>query len=225
MKNVIEFLRELERNNNREWFAEHKAAYIKVQEETNEFAAKLIEGIASFDDSVRGLSVKDCTYRIYRDTRFSKDKLPYKTHIGIYVSPGGKKSGRAGYYFHIEPTGNHFLGGHMLTSGLYMPEPKVLRSVREEIAYNGSEFLNTINKAKGFQLGTENSLKRIPTGFPTDSPYAEYLKLKDVYLEKRFGDDLLLSADLLPKTVEAYALTYDFVRSLNRAVDYAMEEM
>lgn len=96
MREVIDFLRELRQNNDREWFNANKAAYKHVESIFSDFAVGLIDGIASFDDSVRGLGLKDCTYRIYRDTRFSNDKSPYKTYMGIYVAPHGKKQGMLG---------------------------------------------------------------------------------------------------------------------------------
>lgn len=225
MKDVLGFLRELRVNNNREWFEANKPRYKEIQVYINRFAEELINGIASFDPSVRGLEVKDVTYRIYRDTRFSNDKTPYKTHIGIYVCPGGKKSGNSGYYFHIEPSGVDYLGGHLLSSGLYMPEPAVLRSVREEIADNGAEFLAAMKKAKGFALDTANKLKRIPKGYPAGHIMEEYLKLRDVYLVKYFDDDYLLSPDLLRKAVADYRSTYEFSALLNKSVEYARDEM
>lgn len=103
MKEVIEFFRELHDHNTREWFDANRARWKRVQTQFHAFAEGLIDGIASFDPSVQGLRAKDCTYRIARDTRFSPDKSPYKTYIGAYVAPHGKKSGYAGYYFHIEP--------------------------------------------------------------------------------------------------------------------------
>lgn len=230
MKTLLEFLEVLRRNNNREWFADHKAEYRLVQQETEDITARLIDGISSFDGSVSGLSPRDCTYRIYRDTRFSKDKLPYKTHIGIYVCPGGKKSGMSGYYFHIEPPTpaepepcNGFSGGSLISVGLYMPEAAVLKSIREEICYNGEEFLRNVSKAEGFSLNRSNALKRIPLGFPSDSPYADYLKLKDIYLEKRMDENILLSGDYISWAVGAFATAYDFNCQLNRAVEYAFE--
>lgn len=234
MKTTLEFLSALRRNNNREWFAAHKNEYRKVQAETEELAARLIHGISSFDGSVSGLLPKDCTYRIYRDTRFSKDKSPYKTHIGIYICPGGKKSGKSGYYFHIEPsqrgsevsTGEgDSLGGPLLSVGIYMPEPAILKSIREEIMFNGEEFRRNIAQASGFGLSRDNSLKRVPAGFPSDSPFADYLKLKDVYLERAVDEDFLLAPDFIDRTVGTFASAYDFNRQLNRAVDYALENM
>lgn len=101
MQAIIDFLRQLSQNNNREWFMAHKSEYQQAQARFNELTEQLILGISQFDSSVSGLTAKDCIYRIYRDVRFSKDKSPYKTHMGAYVCPGGKKSGYAGYYFHV----------------------------------------------------------------------------------------------------------------------------
>lgn len=233
MKTVLEFLDALRRNNDREWFAGHKDEYRRVQAITEELTSQLIDGISSFDSSVSGLTPRECTYRIYRDTRFSKDKLPYKTHIGIFICPGGKRSGRSGYYFHIEPSHppedgsavTTFLGGPLLSVGLYMPDPAILKSLREEICYNGEEFVGNIRKAEGFQLNRLNSLKRIPLGFPSDSPFAEYLKLRDIYLEMKVDEQFLLSPGLIDTTVQAFATAYDFNRQLNRAVEYAMDSI
>ena len=103
MKEVIDFFRRLHDDNTREWFDAHRAEWTRVKGRFADFTGQLIEGIASFDPEVRGLRPQDCTYRIARDTRFSPDKSPYKTYIGAYIAPKGKKSGFAGYYFHIEP--------------------------------------------------------------------------------------------------------------------------
>ena len=122
MKAVVEFLRQLHAHNERAWFEAHRAEWLQLQERVRSFAEGLIEGIASFDPSVEGLTAKDCTYRIYRDVRFSRDKSPYKTWQGIYVAPHGKKAGYAGYYFHLEGAAEEGLvGSHMLFSGLRIP--------------------------------------------------------------------------------------------------------
>lgn len=224
MKQTIDFLRELRCNNNRDWFEANRTRYREVQSKMNDFAQQLIDGIAGFDPSVKGLAVRDCTYRINRDIRFSSNKEPYKTHIGIYVCPFGKKSGYAGYYFHVEPRAGEFPGCNLITSGLYMPEPKVLKSARWEIAENGAALEATIRKAKGFTLETQSKLKRVPVGFAAGSPYEEYLKLKDIYLSKPLSDEALMEPDLIRSVVRDLALTYDFTARLNRAVKYAFEE-
>lgn len=225
MKKVLDFLAELRLNNNRDWFEANKGRYREANETVNAFAEELIAAIGEFDPSVRGLTVRECSYRIYRDTRFSKDKTPYKTHIGVYICPGGKKSGNAGYYFHIEPQGDGLLGHHLLSSGIYMPEPKVLKSIRDEIFDNGDEVEKAIKKAKGFRLDKSNSLKRTPTGYPADSKYDEYLKLKDFYLEKPVDDEYILGDDLVKRAAADFRLTYDFISLMNRAAEFAHEEM
>ena len=173
----------------------------------------------------RGVRVQDCTYRIARDTRFSPDKSPYKTYLGAYIAPKGKKSGFAGYYFHIEPCADSLVWCNMLSAGLYCPEPTVLRSVREEILDNGAAIAAAIGRARGFRLCRTNSLKRVPTGFPADSEWSDMLKLKDFYLEKPVTEEFLLADDLLERTLAEFRRTQPFVAILNRAVQYAYEEM
>ncbi len=224
MKRVLDFLNELRLNNDREWFTANKKRYQEALDVFNGFAEQLIAEIGGFDPSVRGLALKDCTYRIYRDTRFSNDKTPYKTHMGVYVCPGGKKSGNAGYYFHIEPGGDGLLGHNLMSAGIYMPEPAVLKSVRDEFFDNGEEVVKAIGKAKGFSIDRSNQLKRTPAGYPADSPYDEYLRLKDFHMAKFFGDDYILAGDLAKRAAADFRTTYEFVALMNRAADFAHEE-
>ncbi|MEG2612801.1 MAG: DUF2461 domain-containing protein [Alistipes sp.] len=225
MKEIIEFLRELHAHNEREWFDAHRTEWKLVQTKFNAFTEELVEGIASFDSSVRGLSFKDCTYRIYRDTRFSADKTPYKNHIGAYIAPRGKKSGYAGYYFHIEPGSDGLTDNHLLSAGLYCPEPPLLRSVRDEILDNGAEIATAICEAEEFTLNEDNKLKRTPKGFPAGSEFDELLKQKDLYLTKGITEDFLLSDDLLDRTLTEFRRTHHFIEIVNRAVRFAYEEM
>lgn len=226
MKQVIAFLRELHDNNNREWFDAHRAEWKRVKTRFAGFTEQLIDGISAFDPSVRGLRVQDCTYRIARDTRFSPDKTPYKEYIGAYIAPGGKKSGYAGYYFHVEPdTGEGSTYGHMLAVGLYCPEPVVLRSVRDEIFDNGAEVERTICEADAFTLCRDNTLRRTPKGYPSGSAYDELLRLRELLLERRLTERELLDDGLLERTLEAFRQTQPFVALLNRAVQFAYEEM
>ena len=93
MKETLRFLQDLSLNNNKEWFDANKDRYLEAKATVESLAGDLLSGIRTFDDTIGSLSPKDCTYRIYRDLRFSKDKTPYKTHMGIYINRGGKKSG------------------------------------------------------------------------------------------------------------------------------------
>ena len=227
MKQVVEFLTLLHENNDKAWFDSHKEMYKRALSCFEVFTAKLIDGIAAFDPSVRGLTVKNCTWRIYRDTRFSPDKTPYKTHMGAFVAPRGKKGGYSGYYFHVEPVWDErsWSQGHQLTTGLYCPLPEVLRSVRDEILDNGAEIEAAIREAKGFVLDESNKLKRLPKAYAPGSPYDEWLKLKDVYITERLAPEFMLDKELLKNTLHEFRKTKHFSDILNRAVQFAYDEM
>lgn len=218
MKLVLDFFKELQQNNNKPWFDAHKQQYKEMLAVHNDFSQRLIDGIASFDKSVSGLQVKDCTYRIYRDLRFSHDKTPYKQHIGTYVCPHGKKSGYSGYYVHIEPNVSYFI-----CAGLWCPEPRIVKSVREEIMLNGKNFDKAIRSAKGFSLSWDDSLKKIPAGFDADDEFSEYYKLKSFLIEKPIDESYILDSNFVDKVVSDLRRTYEFNTLLNKAVEYAME--
>lgn len=138
---------------------------------------------------------------------------------------GWKKSGNSGYYFHVEPLTEAGQSAYFLTAGLYMPDPRFLRSVREEMVENSDGFMAAIRRAKGFRINEENKLKRTPTGYPHASPMDEYLKLKDVYLEQSFDEKTLLRDDLAKWAGKEFKKTYELNTLLNKAVDFAREEM
>lgn len=141
MERVLSFLRQLECNNNKAWFDSHRSEYLEVRSFFEAFISSLIEKIGEFDPTIVDLTVKDCTYRINKDMRFSRDKLPYKTHLGAYIVRGGKKSGYSGYYFHIG-TGseNSYPAQHLLAIGNYFTEPAVLKILREDIDFGKDDF-------------------------------------------------------------------------------------
>ena len=132
---IFQFLKDLSANNNREWFNEHKAEYETARAEFDNFLATVIARISLFDETIRGIQPKDCTYRIYRDTRFSADKTPYKIHFGGYINAKGKKSDHCGYYVHLQPDGSMLAGG-----SLCLP-PNILKAVRQSIYDNIEEFV------------------------------------------------------------------------------------
>ncbi len=222
---IVTFLEQLHDNNNREWFHENKPQWAYVKKEFEALTADVLQGVASFDSSVRGVSVRDCTFRIARDTRFSHNKNPYKSHLGAHIVPRGKLSGYAGYYFHIEPKGDSMLGFSFLSAGLHNPEALVLRSVREDILDNGEEFTRKIEAASGYTLWDSETLKRTPVGFPKDTPYDALLRRKDYSLVKQIDRDFIFADNLAQRIVEGLRPTCDFVTQLNRAVQYAYEEM
>lgn len=223
MKEVIAFLSQLQQNNNREWFNEHKNEFLQVQARFNDFIEKLIKGIAGFDENISGLTVKDCTYRIYRDTRFSSDKTPYKCHMGAFINPGGKKSGYAGYYFQVGATDEGFPNGNMLASGDYCFEPAVMKILREDICNGEGDFDRIVKQAKPFQIDSSEMLKRNPSGFPADAPYPEYLRLKTFCLTYQPGRSFMYSDHLLEELIELFRPTRPFIEYINRAIDFTRE--
>lgn len=220
MKQVLRFLHSLSLHNDKVWFEDHKADYLEAKSTVGELAVKLIEGIRAFDDTIGPLSPSDCTYRIYRDVRFSKDKSPYKAHMGVFVNRGGKKSGYSGYYFHVD--GN---GGHMLAVGNYYTEPRVLKVLREDILLGDGDFRQILaGAAPGFVLDTSESLKKVPKGFPAESPDAEFFKLKNFSLVKDLDDTFILSPDLADRVLADFRTGKPFLDYVNRAIDYCREE-
>ena len=187
---TLQFLRNLEKNNNRDWFNENKTLYQEAQQDVISFVEKLMEEMADFDEEMGKLEAKKSVFRIYRDTRFSKDKTPYKTNFGAGLGMG-KGNKISGYYLHIEP-GKSFLAG-----GVYKPEPSVLKTIRQEISAFGDEFKAILeqdefrNYFRG--LSVEDKLKKVPQGFEKDDKMAEYLKLKHFIVTHPVSDEQLLS--------------------------------
>lgn len=223
MEEIIGFLNLIVRNNNRPWFQQHKDLYINAQDKFNAIAEQILVGVQKFDPLTRGLTLKDCTYRFYRDTRFSPDKSPYKRHFGLFICPNGKKSGLAGYYFHVEASDADYLGQNGLYPGMYQCEPKITKSIREDINVNGAEFEKALKKAKNFTLDKSCRLKNVPKEFPADHPYGNYLKLKDFALFEPIPDDILYSERLVDWVVEEFRSCHDFNTFLNRSAFFAIE--
>lgn len=186
---TLHFLKNLSKNNNREWFTENKDQYIAAHQNVLNMVENLIEKIGAFDEEIMKIDAKKSLYRIYRDVRFSKDKSPYKTNFGAGLGMG-KGNKISGYYLHIEP-GKSFLAG-----GVYQPEPSVLKEIRKEISMNAKEFQEILqqddfrNNFRG--LSVEGKLQRIPNGFDKDDPMAEFLKLKNLIVVHPISDDALM---------------------------------
>ena len=223
MKTVLQFLRDLAQHNDRAWFNEHKERYLAVQQRWNEFCESLIGEIGAFDPDIARLTLRDCTYRIYRDTRFSPDKSPYKTHFGVFLAPGGKKSMHAGYYFHVG-TGesNEYPQGHMLAAGNYCYEPKAIQILREDISYGWENFQNEVLAVADprFVVDQEGALKRVQKGYAPDAPYADWMRLKSYCLVMNVDDDFITQPDLAKRVADLFRTTKPFNDYINRAVDF-----
>ena len=217
METTLNFLKKLKINNNREWFDSNKTEYLASKEIFEEFVSELIKGINKFDKKVSlDLKPKDCTFRIYKDVRFSKDKTPYKNNMSASINPGGKKSNIPGYYFHLEPDAC-FLAG-----GVYMPMPDILKAIRQEIDYNPLPLINVLKSAsfkKEFNgLDEEDKLKNPPKGFNKDHAHSEILKNRHFIVSQKFENKVILKKEGLSKTLDSCKAMYPFLDYLRKAI-------
>ena len=231
-KRILQFLRDVSANNNRPWFLDHKAEYEAVRQNFEDGVAMLIGRLSDFDSTIAHLTVKDCTYRFYRDTRFSPDKSPYKNHFGAYISARGKKSLHGGYYIHLEPD------GCMVACGSYWLPTNILTSCRNEIMANEEEWLRCVeNEAfvkyygDSFEPITEREawtakqgfglekLKTCPTGFPRDYQYVKYLRLKNYCCWHRVPDTFFEGDRWLAKAVPMFQAAKPMMDFMNAVID------
>lgn len=197
---VFGFLRELEKNNEREWFHANKSRYEECIRQPaldfiTDFAAPLAEISPHFVADSR--TVGGSLFRIQRDTRFSKDKTPYKTNTGVHFRHEQAKDAHApGFYLHLEPR-NCFFG-----AGLWRPEPKVAYAIRQFIADNADEWVRVRDglSATGPALDGER-LVRPPKGFDADDPLIDDLKRKDFIAVEKLPQSEVTRSDL----VDAFA--------------------
>jgi uncharacterized protein (TIGR02453 family) len=215
MEKVLEFLTDLSKNNNREWYHANKDRYNESREKILFLTDILINEIRKFDSEVPALDPKDCVFRIFRDVRFSNDKRPYKTNFGAFISKGGRKSMHAGYYFHVDPEGS-FCGG-----GIYMPPAEPLKLLRNYIAENGSEYLEIIGDkdfTKIYPAMLDDKLKTAPKGFPKDHQYIDLLRYKSFVFSNQLKNSDLLGKDFLDKIVYSFRLLHPVNAFLNEAL-------
>jgi len=215
MKDILYFLRQLCVNNNREWFDANRSIYKKRKDEFEIIIAGLISKIAEFDPSIAHLEVKDCTYRINRDTRFSNDKTPYKNHFGAFIAPGGKKACTGGYYFHIEPDSS------LIAGGIYMPPSDVLLKLRTMIYENPKEFISIIEKPEFVRLFGEidgEKLIAAPRGFSKTFEHIDLLKYKSYTVMSKISDESIENDDVVAIALERFQIMRDYNIFLNKAL-------
>ena len=213
---VCRFLKELAANNNREWFNAHRDRYEAARQAFDDLLGTVINRLSVFDPSVRGIEPKDCTYRIYRDTRFSEDKTPYKTHFGGYINAKGKKSNHCGYYIHVEPD------NCMLAGGSYCLPSPVLRAVRQAVYDNIDEFRSIVEDpafSRYFPVIGENFLKGAPKGFPKTFPYLKYLQCKEYTVACHVPDRFFLQPGFADQAEDIFRQLKRYADFLNYTID------
>jgi uncharacterized protein (TIGR02453 family) len=216
---TLKFLKTLAKNNNKAWMDAHRNDYLAAKEDFEKFVTAIIENLSKKDPDIKGLTAKDCTFRLNRDVRFSKDKSPYKSNFGAYFSRGGKKSIWAGYYFNLDPAESFVCGG------IWMPEPDSLKKLRQEIDYNFAEFSKIMKQKKmlaqfnGFERSDASVLSRPPKGYDESNPAIEYIKRKSFVALKPLPAALLTSKDLLKETISAFETVQPLVAFFNRGLE------
>lgn len=215
-KDSLQFIDDLTANNNRDWFLDNKNRYEKFKADYQKLVAAFLTEMKPLDPSLELLEVKNCTFRINRDIRFSKDKTPYKNHLGVWMSSGVKGSNRAGYYIHIGKTES------FLAAGYYSPEADDLKKIRKEIAYF-SEDLDEIINEKSFKkifgtLDTTNSLKNAPKDYEKDHVAIEFLRLKSFVAMQKFDYQDATKPNFVKDTVAKLIVLKPLNDFINRAL-------
>lgn len=209
---AIAFFRSLKRNNKRDWFQPRKHIF------NEKVRGPMIELVETLNSELRHFDPQHITdppkaiFRIYRDTRFSNDKTPYKTHIGAFFPRRGhQKNGSAGYYVAISGEGVQVAGG------LHGPSPQDLFAFRTWMAGQYAEFGKAAGRpSKLMGALTGSSLQRMPKGFPSDHPAAGLLKMKQWYYYKELDAKLAMSPKLAGEVVKRFKAMSPVLEMLNR---------
>ena len=191
---ILDFLKVLAANNNREWFQEHKAEYLSVQADFEELLAGVIARLSPWDESVAHVLPRDCTYRIYRDVRFSSDKSPYKTHIGGYINARGS----------------------------WCMPADMLRAVRQSVCDRIDEYRAIVEDPafkEYFPVVGESHLKTVPKGFPKDFPYPQYIRCKDFTVACRVEDEFFSRPDFMERIIDVFRQLKRFADFTNETID------
>jgi uncharacterized protein (TIGR02453 family) len=217
-KEMQRFLAGLKKNNNAEWFNKHRAEYDQhCKEPVRQLAADLLQELAKREPAFASFQPKDVLFRINRDIRFSPNKDPYKTHLGAWFTPGGKKSEVPGLYVHIAAN-ECFVAG-----GCWELQPASLYKVRQEISYHYDEFRKLVS-APAFKKAYGNikgeALKKAPKDFKEEAEQMPILKNKQFYYSSDLGKDAPLGKDFLKIVLKHY----DIARPINAFFSRALAD-
>lgn len=215
---IFDFLNRLSRNNNREWIAEHKEEYQAFKTLRDETAQRFINVVATVEPSAAGFPIEKCVYRLMRDTRFSEDKTPYKTHMGIFVCPPfGKKSLLLGYYLHLEP------GASIICGGNYGLSTKHLTAIRNDIRDNIEEYISIVESPefkKFFPKVGNDWLKTAPKGFDRDWEYIDYVRPREFGVSMPLADSFFDNTDFPERLIPMLRQ----IKRLNDFINFTLTE-
>ena len=204
-KDTFHFLNQIKTNNNKPWFEKNRASYEKARAEYLGFVTRVVEGIGK----IEGIPEKEPSkyvQRIYRDIRFSKDKTPYKSFFSSIIERGPENI-KCPLYIQIQP------GRSMMGGGVWDPSPETLKKIRQEIDYNSiglKKIINSKEFLKHFGKISGTKLTRPPKGYEADNPNIELLKFKQLFVQRMFEDELVLSKNLIPEILKSYKAALPF---------------
>lgn len=213
----LKFLKDLKKNNNKPWFESHRNQFESTKADFLSMVGLVIKAISTFDKPIGRLEAKNCTFRINRDVRFSKNKAPYKNNMAAYFNKDGKKGLGSGYYLHIEP-GKSFVAG-----GIWMPEPAILAGIRQEIDYSFDDWKKIVeNKTFKtiFPEGiTGDALTRPPKGYEETNPAIEYIKRKSFIVTRPFTDTDVQGKNFVNEVAKTFKAMKPLIDFLNIVVE------
>lgn len=216
---TYQFISELKKNNNRDWFTEHKPRYQQAHANIAGFLDGLIDEVKKIDN-IENESGKKSMFRIYRDVRFSKDKSPYKTHLAGFLKRATKWL-RGGYYIHFEP-GKTFVG-----CGFWQPNKDDLKIIRDELAHDAQALRSimeepTFKKTFGELRG--DTVATAPRGYDKDHPNIDLIRYKSFYFEHQFTDEEVFSEDFASEVAKTYLAVRPFFDYMSEVLTRHFEE-
>ena len=218
-KEALQFLEDLVANNNTEWMHANKKRYENFKKDYHQYIASVLAEMKPLDRTLEPLEVKNCTFRINRDIRFSKDKSPYKTNIGIWFTQNKNSKNSPGYYIHFEK-GRSFIAG-----GVWCPEPEELKKIRKEIEFFHDDLEKIVadktfkKEFKEMTHDDNNSLKNAPKGFDPSHPAIEFLKLKSYTASQKVDDKIFTEPDFSKKIAQKLIALKPMNDFLKRALE------
>lgn len=218
-KEAVQFLDDLIANNSTDWMHANKKRYENYKKDYHNYIAGILAEMKPLDKSLEPLEVKNCTFRINRDIRFSKDKSPYKTNMGVWFTQNKFRKNSPGYYIHFEK-GNSFIAG-----GVWCPEPDELKRIRKEIAFFHEDLEAIVdNKMFKKEFGTitrdeNNTLKKAPKDFEANHPAIEFLKLKSYTASQKIKDNDFLNPNFSKIVAQKLIVLKPLNDFLNRALE------
>lgn len=223
MEKILRYLTELEMNNNREWFAATKKERAEANIQFEEFIQSLITKIGEKDESVAHNYARELTFKMVRDTRFSADKSPYNPSMRAHIASKGKLPIPVGYYVMIKPGNRSFLGGGLFADMFN----NATTMIRDYIAEHGDELISIVESESFKRYFTVKgiALKNVPKGYDPNSPYAEWLKYKCIYLEYPIKDEDILKPNFIATATEIFLSMKPFNDFINDALkEFKMPE-